>query len=235
MLKKLYILIRIIFTLSVFGGCSDDSANNAEEIPPWIGQYVMINEETEEFKVLTIEEASEEEVVFSFESARGKDEFTGILKTKSKKYAVCNAGDRCLKFDLKSSSTVVAVDDIWTNTEAVRNENWTGKYRRLEEFEEIEEFGDSSWNGRYTCAENEITIEVCGIKEGLVLLSYREPKSGEKLEYKCSITNDSERKAVCWGDNRKLEIKLVRSNKTIVIEDKFVDETLTELSGRYTR
>lgn len=232
MFKKFIALIIIISIVSAFCACSKSASNVLEEVPPWIGTYVMENEETEEFKILTVNTATADDVVYEFKSVRSKDEFTGVLKTKSKKYAVCNAGDRCLKFDLKSSSTYIAVDDIWTS-ENVRNENWSGKYRRLEEGEELNEFGDSSWNGKYTCPDNNLTIEVYGIKEDLVLLSYQDPETGETLDFKCKISSESKRVAEYQDGLRTMKLELMRSNKSVVITETMIVDTLPNISGRY--
>ena len=239
MQKKIVSLFMIILMMVSFTSCKKNDKDLLEEKKEcWAGQYIMINEETEEFKILTVapETETEDEVVLSFKSVRdGNDEFTGLLKTKSKKYAVCNAGDRCLKFNLKSNATVIAVDDIWTNPEVLRNENWSGKYVLLEEGMEIEAFGDSSWNGRYTCKDTGLTVEAYAIKEGLVLLTYKDDLSGEKLNFKCYVSSQSNREALYEDEEgRSIHLKLMRSNKTIVITDTKTDETIPLISGRYT-
>ena len=236
MQKKIVSLFMIALILLSFTSCKDDDIDIVEEKKEcWAGQYVMVNEETEEFKIITVapETETEDDVVLTFKSVRDDDEFTGLLKTKSKKYAVCNAGDRCLKFNLKSNATVITVDDIWTNHETERNENWSGKYILLEDTAVPESFGDSSWNGRYTCKDNGLTIDAYAIKEGLVLLTYKDLVSGEKLNFKCYVTEESKREALYEDESRSISIKLMRSNKSIVITDTPADETLPAISGRY--
>ena len=237
MQKKIVSLFIIIMMMLSFNSCKNNDNDMLEEKKEcWAGTYVMLNEETEEFKILTVEAETETEddVVLSFESVRDDDDFKALLKTKSKKYAVCNAGDRCLKFNLKSNATVITVDDIWTNPDVLRNENWSGKYVLLEEGMEIEDFGDSSWNGRYTCKDNGLTVETYAIKEGLVLLTYKDMTSGEKLNFKCYVSAKSKREALYEDEEgRSIHLKLVRSNKTIVITDTLSDETIPPISGRY--
>lgn len=233
MLKKLLTLFIIISMISTFSGCSKNASNNSEEeVPPWVGTYVMVNDETQEFKILTVNTATIDDVVYEFESVRAKDEFTGILKTKSKKYAVCNAGDRCLKFDLKSSATFIAVDDIWTSNEN-RNENWSGKYKKLDETEKPESFGDEFWNGKYTCEENSLSVEVYAIKTDVVLLSYIDPESGEKINLQCNISDNDTKNAKYEDEFLTIELEVVKNNRTIVITETQASEEESLISGRY--
>lgn len=239
MLKRLISLIMIISLAAVFASCKEEEAVTEEEKECWAGQYVMVNEETEEFKILTVaaETETENDVVLTFKSVRSDDEFKGVLKTQSKKYAVCNAGDRCLKFNLKSTATVITVDDIWTSPETTRNENWTGKYVLIDDYTRPADFGDSSWNGEYTCAESGLDMSVYAIKEGVVLLTYTVPglEPAEKINLKCHIDSENKREAVYTDESRNVLIKLVRSNKTIEITDTQPDGAVAVISGRYTR
>ena len=71
-----------------------------------------------------------------------------------------------------------------------------------------------------------------------MLLSYKEPINGEKREFKCIVSSDSDREAVFSDEIRTIELKLMRSNKSVVITEKVIDETLVEeestpISGRY--
>jgi len=233
MLKKLVTLFIIISIIATCCGCGKNSSNaQGEEVPPWVGTYVMVNDETGEFKVLTVNTATVDDVVYEFKSVRAEDEFTGILKTKSKKYAVCNAGDRCLKFDLKSSSTVIAVDDIWTSKED-RNENWSGKYEKLEENEKPKSFGDVFWNGKYTCEKNSLSVEVYAIKTDMVLLSYTDPENDEKINLQCNISDKNEKNAKYEDEFRTIELEVAKNNKTIIITETLADEEESEMSGRY--
>ena len=238
MLKKIILFFLIISLAAAFASCREEESVEVEEKKDcWAGQYVMIDEETQEFKILTVAPETEtlDDVVLKFKSVRSDDEFTALLKTSSKKYGVCNAGDRSLKFNLKSSSTVIAVDDMWTNHETKRNENWSGKYVLLDEGEVFEKFGDKAWNGEYICEESGLSAGIYAIKESLVLLTYTDSLNGEKVNLKCNINPDDNREAVYEDESRRLTLSLKRSNRTIDITDAAADKEAPVISGRYTR
>lgn len=127
MLKKIISAAMVLFTALALCACKDDEPAAQIEEKIWVGTYVYTNDETGEFKVLSVTDEDETGVSMTFESVRSSDEFTAPFKSSSGKYAVLNAGDRCLKFSLQSSNTVVRVDDMWTS-DTRRNENWCGKY-----------------------------------------------------------------------------------------------------------
>lgn len=238
MLKKTSLLFAAVCFAIFFSSCGAEEEVSEEEKDNWAGRYVMVNEDTEEFKVLNVVSETETEVVMSFESVRSSNEFTGTFKSSSGKYAVCNAGDRCLKFNLKSGNTVIAVDDIWINSDKKRNENWSGKYVMLEDGEEPEKYGDKSWNGEYASDENGLDMSVYAIKENTVLLTYTDAESpeNEKVNLKCTVSDENPKEAVYEDGGRKVTVTLKKSNAAIEIEDLSEDdESGNGIGGKYIK
>lgn len=240
-MKKIISVFLITLLSLSFVSCSKKEEVPEEEVKDtWAGQYIMVDEETSEFKVLTVkkEDETEDVVYISLRSVRDEDTFKTLLKTESKKYAVSNPGDRCLKFNLKSTATVVAVDDIWTNKEKKRKENWSGTYKLIDDSTQPANYGDPSWNGEYVSLENGINMSVYAIREGVVLLSYNTLDLGGntvKNHIKCEISGPSRREAIYTDETgRSVKVKLVKKNKTVDIIDEN-NATGPVISGRYER
>lgn len=219
MQKKIGVFAIVVIMAFFAVSCGQDEQVQTDD--NWLGKYVMLNEETEEIKILTVDSETEEGVTLRFESVRSKDEFSGTFKSSSGKYAVCNTGERCLKFSLKSSDTVISVDDIWTDSEHSRNENWSGKYVVLEEGEIVGSFGNSDWNGRYVNGDTGIELGIYGIRPNLVLVTYTVPdsESGEKVNIKCRSTDDEPYVAKSYETERRVELKLHKKAAVIDISD----------------
>lgn len=235
MLKKVFLIICAVTFSAALCGCAQEEEIIEENEKLWMGQYVMTDEDTGEFKILTVTRESDADVSLTLESVRSSDEFTAPFRSSSGKYAVLNAGDRCLKFNLKSGNTVITVDDMWTNSEAVRNENWSGRYVMLEEGEAPEDFGDTSWNGEYVCSETGLEMSIYCIKKDTVLLTYKEPESDEKSIVKvvCSVEQESGREAVFADEFREIKAEIVAAGREINISDMSEPSENINISGRY--
>ena len=236
MLKRICSAFLLAGIIVIFAGCGESEETVEIEEKPWLGQYVMTDELTGEFKIVTVTEETDKNVVLSFKSVRSEDEFVAVFKSSSGKYAVCNAGDRCVKFNLKSHNTSISVDDIWINKDVKRNENWTGKYEKPQEEEVVPDFGDSSWNGRYANEETGLEISVYAIKEDSVLLTYRDESSEEAVNSNLVLLiNDEQNKCEYSLEGREVTLTLIKANKELEISDTSEDknESGTNISGKY--
>ncbi len=231
MQKKLIAVLSALVLAFTCAACSDDKQPTEEIQEPWKGVYYMINEETAEFKVLTVTSQDENGVSMQFESVRSSDEFTAPFKSTSGKYAVLNAGDRCLKFSLKSPNSSIRVDDMWTNEETKRNENWSGKYEVLEDMPELS-FGDKKWNGEYVQEQSGLEISVYSVRENIVLVTYKDPAVDEGVvNIRCNLSYNNEKEAVFTDFMRTVKIALVKSNYEIEISDDGTEGI--NISGKY--
>lgn len=237
MLKKLGAFVLAISISVSFSGCKSEAETVEANQQPWIGSYMQLDEETGEIKTATVVSENETTVTVSFKSVRSQDEFSAEFKSQSSRYAVYNSDSRCIKFNLKSGNSVIAVDDIWINKDAKRNENWTGKYELIEDNETAFEYGDKKWNGEYTNPDTGINVSVYAITDTTVLLSYvTDGKNGkEKINIVCDIDGDSN----CSYDKkgRTINVFLKKQNKEIEITDSYESEQeetgFVNLNGTY--
>lgn len=233
MLKKIISAAMVLFTALALCACKDDKPAAQIEEKIWVGTYVYTNDETGEFKVLSVTDEDETGVSMTFESVRSSDEFTAPFKSSSGKYAVLNAGDRCLKFSLQSSNTVVRVDDMWTS-DTRRNENWSGKYVMLKEGETVDKFGDKNWNGEYVCADTGVEIGVWAVREGVVLITYKDPadEKDPTVNIRCFRSESNKDEAISIISGRTVKATLKKANSKIEITDDAADGSLN-ISGVY--
>ena len=225
MIKKLLVYIVILCMMFSFAACKNGNDDASVTANRWDGTYKWLNEETGEFKLVEVVAPDEEKVSFKFKSARMDTEFSAPLKSDSGRYAVVNLGPKTVKITLSSDGEVVTVDDMWTNPDESRDENWTGKYQRLLYGEEVPEFGNTAWNGEYVCNENGMTVSVYGIEEGFALLSYEVEEFGEKVTYNFRCLEPEAKKAVFTEGNRLIILELITKNKKIKITDLYMDDT----------
>lgn len=225
MLKKLLVYILILCMMFSFAACKNDKDDDNATTNRWDGTYKWLNEETGEFKLVEVVASDEENVSFKFKSSRTDAEFSAPLKSDSGRYAVVNLGPKTVKITLSSDGEVVTVDDMWTNANEERDENWTGKYQRLLYGEEVPRFGNTAWNGVYVCNENGMTVSVYGIEEGFALLSYEGEEFGEKVTYNFRCLEPEAKKAVFTEGNRLIILELIAKNKKIKITDLYMDDT----------
>lgn len=225
--------------LLCFTACKKDADENETAEQIWLGDYMFVDEETGEIKTATVVSEDESSVLIKFQSVRSNDEFCPEFKSSSGKYAIYNSEDRCIKFNLKSGNTVIAVDDIRINKDVKRNENWSGKYKLAEEEMPSVKYGDDKWNGEYKNSENDFEISVYAITESTILINYiyDSEKGKEKANVVCNLQDDTN--CGYYDDNREISVSLKKGDKEIEITDlyknKQEEEKSINLSGTYTK
>lgn len=205
-------------------GCKDKEDKTTVTTNLWDGTFRWLDEETEEFKVVEVASKDEENISFKFKSVRTSAQFDAPLKSDSRRYAVVNLGSKTVKITLSADTQTITVDDMWTDADLSRDENWTGKYQRLLEGETVAPFGDTSWNGEYYCEANGQSISVYGIKEGFVLLSYEGELDGEKTVFNFRCLEPEAKKAVFTEGERLIILELISKNKKIKVTDLYMDD-----------
>lgn len=225
MFKKIILFTIILCTIFAFTSCKDDDKKTAL-IENWNGQYVWQDEETEEFKIVTIETIGEKKVSVKCESAKESVSFEGEAKSETGRYIAVNLGNKSLKVTLSSSYSYIEMDDMWTDEDLEsRIENWSGRYTKLTEEDEVPKFGNPSWNGKYICEENGQIVSVYGIKEGYVLFTYNgSDEDGEINENRLKFLESDATRAVYTKDERLVMVDLIRANEKIEITDMYMDD-----------
>ena len=237
MLRKITLFTMIVCAVFVFSACKGDETKTAL-IENWNGQYVWQDEETEEFKVVTIEVAGEKKVSIKCESVRESITFEGEAKSETGRYIAVNLGDKSIKVTLSPSYSFVEMDDMWTGDNSEdRIENWSGRYTKLTEEDEIPKFGNPDWNGKYICEENGQIVSVYGIKERYVLFTYDGlDEDGEMVENNLECLESDVTRAVYTKDERLVMIDIIRANERIEITDMYMDDMEnTGISGIYKK
>jgi len=238
MLKKILSFVLLICTALGLTSCGNEEADQAVMADKWTGQYVWEDKDTEEFKVLNIESTGEKKVHIECKSVRATENFDGEAKSKTGRYIAVNLGSKSLKVTLSAEYTYVEIDDMWTGENpADRIENWSGRYRKLEEGEELPKFGNTSWNGKYICEENGQIVSVYGIKERYVLFVYDGiNEDGEEVTNRLECLESDPTRAVYTKDERLVMIDIVKANEKIEITDMYMDDMENKgISGIYTK
>lgn len=256
MFKKALSLVLILSMMVILVSCSGDE-DDTFATDQWNGTYVWSDEETEEFKVVEIKGIDEDSISFSLRSARTTESFEADAKSDSGRYIVSNLGSKTVKITLSSNGEIVNIDDMWTDDISLRTENWTGKYQRILSGTVPDKFGNSTWNGKYVCEETGLEISAAGIKEGLVLITYKgvpdeqklaelkEAEEAEELEnaedidivdYKFKCLEAEKGKAVYTRDERLIIFELTSKNTKIKVTDIYMNNTENKgISGIYKR
>ena len=235
MIKKIIALIIIVLTVTGLTSCFKKRVE-VMTTHRWDGVYVWTDKETEEFKILDVKGVDEKNICYTLQSSRTTEEFTAPIKSESGRYVVSNLGSKSVKITLSTDAEIVTIDDMWTDKEKKRNENWTGKYYRLGYGEKPESFGNPSWNGEYVCEETGLEISVYGIKEGVVLCSYKTYEEGEEVIKNLRCLEPDSTKAVFTEDQRLVILELMRKNSKIKVTDLYMDDSENKgISGVYKR
>ena len=237
MFKKIILFTIILCTIFTFTSCKDDDKKKAL-IENWNGQYVWQDEETEEFKIVTIETIGEKKVSVKCESVRENVSFEGEAKSETGRYIAVNLGNKSLKVTLSPNYSYIEMDDMWTDEDLEnRMENWSGRYIKLTEEDEVPKFGNTSWNGKYICEENGQIVSVYGIKERYVLFTYDGiDEDGEMVENRLECLESDVTRAVYTKDERLVMIDIIRANEKIEITDMYMDDMEnTGISGIYKK
>jgi hypothetical protein len=215
-------------------GCSGKD-NEAVSTDKWNGTYMWLDEETDEFKLLEAVGVDEQTVAFVLESSRTAEEFEAHTKSNSGRYLVENLGSKTVKVTLSADFETVVVDDMWTDNNAKRKENWTGKYHRITEDMEIPSFGDKSWNGTYLLEDTNLTVSVYGIREGYALFSYMGEDAGEEVEYNLRLLEPERGKAVYTEGERLIILELLTKGRLKVTDLYMNDSSNKGISGIYKK
>lgn len=227
----IFILFCSVFLSSCFNGDVETVATHR-----WDGVYVWQNEETEEFKVLDALGIDDKNIRYTLESSRGTEEFEAPIKSESGRYVVKNLGPRSVKITLSTDKDVITIDDMWTDKETPRTENWTGKYYKLGYGEKPPKFGNSLWNGEYVCAETGLEITVYGVKEGYVLCSYKTTEDDEEIVKNLRCLEPDSTKAVFTEGERLVILELIRKNSRIKVTDLYMNDSENKgISGVYRK
>ncbi len=237
MIKRVLLVILILSICVAFASCSGKKVSKEILLDNWNGQYIWEDEETEEFKLINIQNIDEESIKIVCKSARKTEEFETLVKSSSKRYAAVNLGSKSLKINLSSKYDYVDIDDMWTDENLQgRIENWSGRYRKLEEGEDIPEFGNPAWNGRYVCEENGQTMSVYGIKDRYVLFTYETTDGEDKVINKLECLESDPKRAVYTKDERLVMLDILEANKRISITDMYMDDMENAgISGIYKK
>ncbi len=235
MTRKAFFLILIVFCSLLLSSC----LNKEVEIMAthrWNGVYVWQDKETEEFKVLDVEGIDDKNICYTLQSARGTEEFEAPIKSESGRYVVKNLGPKSVKITLSTDAEIVTIDDMWTDKNTRRMENWTGKYYRLPYGETPQNFGNSLWNGEYVCEETGLEISVYGIKEGYVLCTYKTIEDGEEVVKNLKCLEPDSTKAVFTEGERLVILELIRENSRIKVTDLYMNDSENKgISGVYKK
>ena len=235
MIKKISMLFLICLMAFVFMSCSSDDTGETVNTTRWDGTFMWLNEETEEFKIIEAKAVDETTVGFVLESSRITDEFEAGTKSKSGRYLVTNLGSKTVKITLSSDGDTITVDDMWTDDINLRDENWTGKYRRVLEGETIPEFGDKSWNGKYINNATGLEVSVYGIKDGFALFSYKAEVEGEEVIYSLRCLEPEAGKAV-YTEGERLIILERMTRGRIKVTDLYMNDSENKgISGVYKK
>ncbi len=256
MFKKALSLVLILSMMIILVSCSGDD-EDIFATDQWNGTYVWSDEETEEFKVVEIKGIDEESISFSLRSARTTESFEADAKSDSGRYVVTNLGPKTVKITLSSNGEIVNIDDMWTDDISLRTENWTGKYQRILSGTVPDKFGNSAWNGKYVNEETGLEISATGIKEGLVLVTYKAAPDAQKLaelmeleesddsedisqtdivDYNFKCLEAEKAKAVYTKDERLIIFELTSKNSKIKVTDIYMNDTENKgISGVYKR
>lgn len=233
MLRKISLVIMVCLIPLVFMACSSDDSGETVSTTRWDGTFMWLNEDTEEFKVIEAKAVDETTVGFVLESSRITDEFEAGTKSKSGRYLVTNLGSKTVKITLSSDGDTITVDDMWTDDINLRDENWTGKYRRVSAEETIPEFGDKNWNGKYINASTGLEVSVYGIKDGFALFSYRAEENGEEVIYNLRCLEPEAGKAV-YTEGERLIILERMTRGRIKVTDLYMNDSENKgISGIY--
>lgn len=236
MIKKILSLIIILCTLPALVSCSRAGDDEAVATDRWNGIYVWTDEETEEFKVLDVEGLDDKNIRFTLESVRSTVEFEAPIKSDSGRYVVTNLGQRSVKITLSTDGNTVTIDDMWTDAESSRQENWTGKYQWIGHDETPESFGNPAWNGEYVCKDTGLKISVYGIKEGFVLFSYKVMEEDEEVVYNLRCLEPEPTKAVFTQDERLVILDIIKNNGKIKVTDLYMNDSENKgISGVYEK
>lgn len=145
MMKKSLLLIGIICVMLAFVSCSSKKKSTEIPIESWDGVYVFTDEETQEIKIATITNKSEDTFNVKCECIDGEQSFDVTVKDNKKRYLAVNIGEKTIKLSISSDYDYLVIDDMWTG-EAIesRTHNWSGKYFRHPEGEPIPSFVNPS-------------------------------------------------------------------------------------------
>jgi len=256
--KKILAFLMIFFSMFSLTSCFSDADGDVVDTTRWTGTYVWTDEETEEFKVLEAAAVDDDTVNFMLESSRITEEFDADTKSKSGRYIVTNLGPKTVKITISADGETITVDDMWTDDISLRDENWTGKYKRLLPGEEIASFGNKAWNGVYVNPDTELEVSTYGIKEGIVLFSYNgleelgeeeedekdkkgkkdeeeEPSVPEEVTFNFRCLEPEPKKAV-FTQNERLIILELLSNGRLKVTDLYMNDSANKgISGIYKR
>lgn len=235
--RRIFALLICFVLIMTLVSCNSKEENQQILTDKWNGDYVWENSRTEEFKILRIQSIDEKKVNVTCESARDTEIYEASIKSQQGRYIAVNLGSRSVKLVLSPQYQYVLIDDMWTgeNPES-RDENWSGKYRRLEEGEELPPFGNPDWNGKYICEETGTTVSVYGIKERYVLFSYITEEDGEKVENSLTCLESDPTRAVYTKDERLVMLDILKANEKIQITDMYMnDRENTGISGVYKK
>lgn len=247
MIKKLFALMLICIVPFALLSCSNDETGETVSTDAWQGIYMWADEETEEFKVIEAVQVDDTTVGFVMESSRITAEFEAQTKSSSGRYLVTNLGQKTVKITLSSDKETITVDDMWTDDIELRDENWTGKYRRVLEGEVIPSFGDKNWNGKYKNEETNLEVSVYGIKDGIALFSYEaveadmeedmEEDEDEALEVKHNFKClEPEAGKAVYTEGERLIILERTSHGDIKVTDLYMNDSENKgISGIYKK
>ncbi len=235
MTRKSVILMLIVFCSVFLSSCFKKEVE-IMATHRWNGVYVWTDDETEEFKVLDVEGIDDENIRYTLQSSRGTEEFEAPIKSESGRYVVKNLGPKSVKITLSTDAEIVTIDDMWTDKNSRRMENWTGKYYRLPYGETPPAFGNSLWNGEYVCADTGLEISVYGIKEGYVLCAYKTFEEGEEVIKNLKCLEPDSTKAVFTEGERLVILELIRKNSRIKVTDLYMNDSENKgISGVYKK
>ena len=235
MIKKLIALMLICLMSFAFFACSDEETGETVSTDAWVGVFMWTDEETEEFKLIEAVAVDDTTVSFVMESSRITAEFEAQAKSSSGRYLVTNLGQKTIKITLSSDKETITVDDMWTDDIKLRDENWTGKYKRVQEGEIIPAFGDKNWNGVYKSEETNHEVSVYGIKEGSVLFCYKAQEDGNEVKYSLKCLEPESGKAVYTEDERLIILERISEGKLKVTDLYMNDSENKGISGVYKK
>ena len=234
MIKRIACVFLCLCAAVSFCACSKDDKETIST-DKWNGTYMWVDEETEEFKVVEAIGIDEETVSFCLESSRITEEFEAHIKSASGRYLAENLGARTVKVTLSADLDTVAIDDMWTDDASTREENWSGKYKKVALGEQIPAFGDKLWNGIYTCEETGLTVSLYGIKEGFALFSYTKAEGEEELTYTYRLLEPEKGKAVYTEGERLIMVERISKSRIKVIDLYMQDSENKGISGIYKK
>ncbi len=234
-LKRILSVFLVLASLVVLGSCSSGGDEGTVNTERWTGKYMWLNEETEEFKLLDAVGIDEQTVSFILESSRISEEFQARTKSASGRYLVENLGSKTVKVTLSSDGDMIVVDDMWTDDISLRQENWTGKYYRIQEGDEVPKFGDKAWNGKYICDALGQEVSVYGIREGYALFTYNGQEDGEEVIYSLRCLEAEKGKAVFTEGQRLIILERMTRGRLKVTDLYMNDSENKGISGIYTK